>query len=107
MGSAMGGLRRRIKRHLSSVKRVRWHIDYLLEKGRVKGVLYAPTGEHLECLLAQGMERLFRSFPGFGSSDCRCPSHLFYCEDLQALEEKAVAHFRDLLKEGEVVIERC
>jgi len=103
----MGGLRGRINRHLSRVKRVRWHIDYLLEKGRVKGVLYAPTGERLECHLAQRLERVFRSYPGFGSSDCRCSSHLFFSEDLQALQEKALAIFRDLLKGGELVIERC
>jgi len=107
VGSAMGGLQARIKRHQSRVKRVRWHIDYLLEKGRVQGVLYAPTGERLECRLARSMERVFRSFPGFGSSDCRCPSHLFFSEDLQTLQEGAVAIFKGLLKEGELVFEGC
>ena len=94
VGSAMGGLRGRIDRHLRREKCVRWHIDYLLEKGRVQEVIYAPTDERLECRLAQGLEHVFRSIPGFGSSDCRCPSHLFYAEDLGELREEATAVFK-------------
>jgi len=105
VGSAMGGLRGRINRHLSKEKRVRWHIDYLLEKGRVQGLLCAPTDKRLECRLAQRLEGVFRSIPGFGSSDCHCPSHLFYGEDLPTLQKEAVALFKGLLKEGELVIE--
>ncbi|MBN1255057.1 MAG: GIY-YIG nuclease family protein [Deltaproteobacteria bacterium] len=30
-GSAMGGLRGRIDRHLGSKKKIRWHVDYLLK----------------------------------------------------------------------------
>ena len=106
VGSAMGGLRGRINRHLRRVKRVRWHIDYLLEKGKVKEVIYAPTSERLECRLAQSLEKAFRSFPGFGSSDCRCPSHLFFSKELQALQGEVVVIFRDVLQGGEPLIER-
>jgi Uri superfamily endonuclease len=106
VGSAMGGLRGRINRHLRREKRIRWHIDYFLEKGRVEGVIYAPTDERLECLLAQRLERVFHSIHGFGSSDCRCPSHLFYCENLQTLQKEAAVIFRGLLGERELIIER-
>lgn len=107
VGSAMGGLRGRINRHLRRKKCVRWHIDYLLEKGRVQEVIYAPTDERLECRFAERLECVFRSTPGFGSSDCRCPSHLFFCEDLGALREEATVIFKELLREGGLVIEGC
>jgi Uri superfamily endonuclease len=107
VGSAMGGLQGRINRHLRRVKRVRWHIDYFLENGMVQGVLYAPTDERLECRLAQRLEQVCFSIPEFGSSDCRCPSHLFYYEDLQTLRAEAVAIFKGLLREGELVIAGC
>ena len=34
-GSAMNGIEARVRRHLSSRKRIRWHIDYLLEHARI------------------------------------------------------------------------
>jgi sugar fermentation stimulation protein A len=105
-GSAMGGLGLRINRHLRRRKKMWWHIDYLLEKGRVKRVIYTSTRERLECQLAQRLENVFHSFPGFGSSDCLCPSHLFFSEELQGLEQRAVEDFRGLLKGGEIMIEK-
>jgi sugar fermentation stimulation protein A len=101
----MAGLAARINRHLRRNKKVRWHVDYLLEKGRVKRVIYAQTHEKLECRLAQKLEEVFHSFPGFGSSDCSCPSHLFFFEDLSALLEKATEVFRGLLQGGELSID--
>ena len=40
-GSAMGGLRARLLRHLSGTKKMRWHIDYFLnnEQATVKRIL--------------------------------------------------------------------
>ena len=104
-GSAMGGLKARINRHLRRKKKVRWHIDYLLEEGRVKRVIYAPTDERLECQLAQKLGEAFHSFHGFGSSDCPCPSHLFFSEELVVLQEKAAEVFRRLLQGGELIID--
>lgn len=103
-GSAMGGLGARINRHLRREKKIRWHVDYLLEEGGVKRLIYAPTHERLECQLAQRFGEVFHSFPGFGSSDCGCPSHLFFSEELQALQEKAAAVFKGLLHEGELIL---
>lgn len=104
-GSAMGGLGARINRHLRKEKKVRWHVDYLLEKGRITKVLYAETNERLECQLANGLNNVFNAYPGFGSSDCRCPSHLFFSEELSALQEKATEVFSGLLQEGGLTIE--
>jgi Uri superfamily endonuclease len=104
-GSAMGGLRARINRHLRMEKKVRWHVDYLLEKGSVKKVFSAETNERLECQLAACLCNAFKTYPGFGSSDCRCLSHLFFSEGLPRLQEKAAVVFRGLLHGGELIIE--
>ena len=71
----------------------------------VSGVIYAPTQERLECELARRLEEVFRSFPGFGSSDCRCPSHLFFSEEIRALRQEAEEILRSLVKRGEPVSE--
>ena len=81
LGSARGGLYPRVKRHLTGEKRLRWHIDYLLEFAPVVEVWYALRDESQECLwshLLTGMPQGKIIAPGFGSSDCRCPSHLIY-----------------------------
>jgi sugar fermentation stimulation protein A len=106
-GSAMVGLAARINRHLRREKKVKWHVDYLLKKGRVCTVLYAVTNERLECQLANGLGHAFNYYPGFGSSDCHCPSHLFFSEELPILHEKAYGVFKGLLQGGKVIIEEC
>jgi len=80
-GSARGGLAQRVGRHLRREKRLRWHIDYLLQRAEVVEVWYAPGDERRECLwaaTAMDMPRGQVIAPGFGSSDCRCPSHLIF-----------------------------
>ena len=81
LGSAQGGLDARVKRHLRREKRLRWHIDYLLEHAEVVEVWYALGNESQECLwcqVAREMPQAEIPALGFGSSDCRCPSHLVY-----------------------------
>jgi len=81
VGSAQGGIYSRVKRHLRREKRLRWHIDYLLEHAEVVEVWYAQGDESQECLwyrIAQEMPQAEIPALGFGSSDCRCPSHLLY-----------------------------
>ena len=80
-GSALGGLRRRLARHLRQEKRLRWHIDYLLQHATVEDVRLYPAGGLSECalnrrLLALPHVRVIAR--GFGSSDCTCPTHLVY-----------------------------
>lgn len=79
-GSAYGpgGLRARVRRHLASTKRLRWHIDHLTVGATSISALIS-TGD-FECAL---VERLLASgafdipHRGFGSSDCRrCEAHL-------------------------------
>ena len=80
VGSALGSLYPRVKRHLKGEKKRRWHIDYLLEFAQVVEVWYALGEESQECLwcqIAHEMPQGEIPAKGFGSSDCRCPSHLF------------------------------
>jgi Uri superfamily endonuclease len=83
VGSALGpgGLPGRVLRHARRSKRRRWHIDYLTAATRLVEVWFTRCPERLECKWARAVERL----PGaeiplerFGSSDCRCTSHLFF-----------------------------
>ncbi len=80
-GSARRGLESRIARHLRKEKRVRWHVDYLLVWARVVGVVRYREGSLSECEHSRKVERLPGGnivAPGFGSSDCRCHTHLFH-----------------------------
>lgn len=80
-GSAKRGLESRIARHLRTRKRMRWHIDYLLRYGRIVDVGRYALGDESECELSRKVQNAKGSMmvvPGFGSSDCRCPAHLFY-----------------------------
>ena len=80
-GSAHGGLVQRVSRHLRRQKRLRWHIDYLLEQAEVVEVWYRLGDERCECewaATAAGMPRAQIIAPRFGSTDCRCPAHLVF-----------------------------
>ena len=83
-GSAQNGLEKRINRHLSSEKKLHWHIDYLLCYAKViKVVRY--VGRKDECKLnsvtgkSAGATQIVKKF---GSSDCNCVTHLYYFEDI-------------------------
>ena len=75
-GSALRNFEARIRRHQSAVKKMHWHIDYLLAAPgvRVREVL-RHTG--VECEINQRVVGAIPA-PGFGASDCRsgCGSHL-------------------------------
>jgi Uri superfamily endonuclease len=86
VGSAMSGLERRLGRHLSSMKKPYWHIDYLLITAEIQNIIYAETAEKKECTMAQTLSQRLPAIRGFGCSDCKCPSHLFFRKDYKALE---------------------
>ena len=77
VGSAMGGYKSRLNRHLKGNKEPHWHIDYLLQEASVTGIILCETEQRIECPIAQALKCQFDSIPGFGSSDCKCHSHLF------------------------------
>jgi Uri superfamily endonuclease len=81
VGSALGGLKPRLNRHLRPNKKLHWHIDYLLTKASVRNLILVETPGRFECTIAQALSRRFHSIPNFGASDCRCHSHLFFASE--------------------------
>jgi Uri superfamily endonuclease len=80
VGSGLKNLDERVKRHLrKNNKKLHWHIDYLLEEAEVTGVYFKESSFREECSIAEKLKDLYEPIPGFGSSDCRCRSHLFKC----------------------------
>jgi len=78
VGSAMSGFKSRLSRHHKQSKRPHWHIDYLLQKASITGIIICQTKDRVECVIAQALSHQFDVIPGFGSSDCHCYSHLFF-----------------------------
>jgi sugar fermentation stimulation protein A len=77
-GSAMANLTARIERHRRLRKNVHWHIDYLRQEAEFQAALPIRSSVSLECALAEGMNKIADwAIPGFGASDCACPTHLF------------------------------
>ena len=77
-GSARANLSKRVERHLRLRKRLHWHIDYLRSAADSCTALPVRASEDLEHSLAEALGKLAGwSIPRFGSSDCRCPTHLF------------------------------
>jgi Uri superfamily endonuclease len=79
VGSAMNGLDARVARHMRREKQHRWHIDYLLQHGEIVDVFEFESADRRECQINDRVHKRWRGvYPvaGFGSSDCRCASHL-------------------------------
>ncbi|MEM0449538.1 MAG: GIY-YIG nuclease family protein [Methanomassiliicoccales archaeon] len=78
-GSALSSLKARVGRHFSKKKNLHWHIDYFLKEARPIEALIIRGNERMECLLNEMVSNLWGtqpSYPGFGSSDCSCLTHL-------------------------------
>jgi sugar fermentation stimulation protein A len=91
-GSARKNLAKRISRHLRKIRKQKhWHIDYLTPFAKsIKG-LPIMSYRNLECDLAAELAALGgKAVPGFGSSDCHCPSHLYYFKDRPMGDRKFV-----------------
>ena len=83
VGSAFGagGLRGRLRHHLSPVKKPHWHIDYLRQETHIPEIWYttdATTHEHEWAGDLCAMTGAVIPVPRFGSSDCTCETHLIY-----------------------------
>lgn len=94
VGSALGGFKPRLRRHISKKKTPRWHIDYLTNKASIRSIIVFEDTEKLECAIADALKPQFASVTGFGCSDCDCDSHLFFApseQDLHAGIQRAAA----------------
>ncbi|WP_322800520.1 GIY-YIG nuclease family protein [Thermoflexus sp.] len=94
VGSAQGpGGLRRLQRHREVAEgrnpTRRWHIDFLLAAGTWRGAFVMEAEDpRLECRLARALaQRLPPAIPRFGSSDCRCPTHLFAVPDVPGFHQ--------------------
>jgi endonuclease-3 len=85
IGSALGksmSLENRIARHLRKEKKIRWHIDYLLSDDDAEIIRVLTFRGRKECRIARKLSKTFIRIKKFGSSDCKCYSHLFYSKKL-------------------------
>jgi Uri superfamily endonuclease len=83
VGSAFGpgGLKARIAHHCRKPTRPHWHIDFLTPAIMLKEIWHTCDPAHREHQWAaalSGIRGASVPLAGFGSSDCRCQSHLFY-----------------------------
>ena len=93
IGSALNGLKKRIERHLSENKKLHWHIDYLLQIATIQSVISVESNMSIECLIAQDLTKKYQYVRGFGCSDCKCKSHLFFHDDIEEMKDNAIAAF--------------
>ncbi len=78
VGSAMRGLKQRISRHLRKEKKLHWHIDFFIEKAAIENVIVCQSEVIMECDIAGEIGRVYTVINKFGSSDCKCPGHLYF-----------------------------
>ena len=85
VGSAMNSLEARIRRHLRNEKKTFWHIDYLLKNRNTEiiKIFYRESKNKEECKIAKTVSHYGNPVIRFGSSDCRCESHLFRLNKVQ------------------------
>ena len=85
VGSAQNNVEKRIARHFSKNKKIRWHIDYLLANPsvKIKKAVYKKAGKEQECKIACFLNKFEEPIKGFGCSDCSCHSHLFRLKSLK------------------------
>ncbi len=88
-GSARGGLEARLRRHLRREKPLKWHIDYLRREAKILEIWWSTSDSAGECAWHQAASQLPGAripVRGFGSSDCRCLSHLVYLPQRPSVE---------------------
>jgi len=93
-GSGKKNLHQRIERHKRKNKKTFWHIDYLREKSKY---ISAITFDKLsECQLAEKLKKITEgSINNFGSSDCKCKTHLFYSQKVLNLKTLKYSRYKD------------
>ena len=96
VGSAMGGFKARLNRHLKADKKPHWHIDYLLQKASITSIILCETEHRVECIIAQALKCQLDSVPDFGSSDCHCRSHLFFDSNEKKMKSVIMATLEGL-----------
>ena len=107
VGSAFGpgGLRARLSRHLGGTGRRHWHVDYLRAVAQPLGAWFVrgmPRREHEWSRVLAAARGIRPVSDGFGSSDCNCPTHLFF-----ARREPSLTKFRDPFRHMNATAPQC
>ena len=102
VGSALGpgGLRARVAHHRKLSHRPHWHIDYLRPHTRLDWIWYSQDRvcrEHQWARVIRALRGASTPMAGFGSSDCRCETHLFFFTSRPSFKE-----FRQRAQRGPV-----
>lgn len=80
-GSAKKNFAERIIRHIKKRKKRHWHLDYLSQHYKIIIVKKISEKRYSECHFHRLSSRKFKGVvkvKNFGSSDCKCGSHLAY-----------------------------
>lgn len=99
VGSALGTLSNRIKRHLSDDKKKHWHADYLLlnKNTKIKQVIYTYCTEKIECDISKNINKDSNEYiESFGCSDCKCMSHLYYFNSFQSAINSSINSYKKI-----------
>lgn len=82
VGSGGKDVFKRISYHRRAKRALHWHIDYLSGRMKIAADIPIVTSEDRECELSREILKLGgRPVENFGSSDCRCPGHLYFFDD--------------------------
>jgi len=96
VGSALNNLDKRLKRHLTKHKKMRWHIDYFLRHAEIIGVKVKITNKKEECDVNKKIGHIsLKTIHKFGSSDCKCQGHLHYFKK-NPLHHPAIDNFLEI-----------
>lgn len=81
-GSGKNNLFKRIEHHRKKKKKQHWHMDYITAEMKITADIPIITNEYTECYLAKILhENSGNPLENFGSTDCKCFSHLHYFQD--------------------------
>jgi Uri superfamily endonuclease len=87
VGSGGSNVLKRVKRHMRPTKPLRWHLDYITSgPRRMRPFDSYVMPQRDECDLARHLGLNLEVVRGFGSSDCRCPGHLYHAPDFAVLK---------------------
>lgn len=94
LGRAKRNLRQRVERHLRGKKKLRWHVDYLLQRAVITRVLLSGSLDERGFARELEAHKVLTPIPRFGASDDPGAARLFTCssEQVSALD----AHLVDL-----------
>jgi len=81
VGSAMNSLEKRVERHFKKDKKLHWHIDFLLKESKLLRAYLIPSDAKIEEELSMEVSKFGKPVEGFGASDLKIGSNLYYFKD--------------------------